>query len=514
MPERARAALGWTGWAALGALFGAAYLPGTCVAWAPWVVVAPLLHAAWRLTPGAAFLRGWAFGSAAWAAGMHWFPPTVALFLGVPPAAAFFLYLAACLVCGLGFAVLAAASSWSAPRGGPWRAWLAAAAAAVCLDAWFPELWEWYLGTGQVAYPVLAQAAAFGGPALLSWLIAGVNAGLAAAFSPAAGPARARPLLASLAVLAATAAAGALRLAALDAPSDAPALRVALIQGELPARFSEPESNIGDLPGYAAMTRAALAAAPADLVVWPESAFPGRVSLEPSGAWSGERPFGAVLGEALPSGPPLLLGAITERSSRSGRARRYNSALYADEARNLVAWADKVFLIPFGEFMPFGRRLPGLYSLSPGTWRLGRGRGPGVLPAPGAARLGVLICYEDMVPARARRMAAAGADVLVNITNDAWFTPAARESHFLFSRLRAVETGLPFVRAANGGVTALVDPAGRVRARLPASGSGPLAVDVRPGGRPAPAVRLGGLLFPLAAVLCAAAFLDTARGRG
>lgn len=448
---------------ALGAVFGAAYLVDSSLAWAPWVVIAPLLHAAWRQTPGGAFLRGWAYGTAAWAVGMHWFPPTVALFLGVSPVVAAFLYIAACLVCGLGFAVLAAAASLTPPAHGAWRAWLTAVGAAVCLDAWFPELWEWYLGTGQVAYPVLAQAAAFGGPAALSWLIAGTNAGLAAAFSPAGGEARVRPLLASLAALGLVSAAGALRLAHLETEEKGPpALRLVLVQGDLPPRLREPESNIGDLPGYSAKTAEALAAGPADLVVWPESAFPGRVTLEPSGPWVGELPFGLVLGRSLPPGPPVLLGGITERGPVGGRQRRFNSALYADGRRDLVAWVDKVYLIPFGEFMPLGRVAPWLRKLSPGTWRLGRGRGPGVLAGPQDSRLGALICYEDMVPARARRMAAAGADVLINITNDAWFTPAARESHFLFSRLRAVETGLPSVRAANGGVTAVVDAAGQI----------------------------------------------------
>lgn len=493
--------LRWAGWAALGAVCGWAYLPGAPVAWAPWLVIAPLFHAAWRMSPAAAFRRGWVYGTAGWAVGMHWFPPTVALFLGVSPAVAALLFIVACAACGLGWGALAAAAACVPPRRGNWPAWLAAAGAAVCLDAWFPELWEWYLGTGQVAYPVLAQAAAFGGTGALSWLIGGVNAGLALAFFPSGGETRVRPLLASLAVLALTAAAGAVRLATLErAAGEAQGLRVLLLHGDLPPRLEEPESNVGDLTGYAAKTAAALAEGGADLVVWPESAFPGRVTLEPSGAWVGEKPFGQVLGERVPPGPPLLLGAITERGPVGGRQRRYNSALYADERRDLVGWVDKAYLIPFGEFMPLGRLAPWLRRLSPATWSLGRGRGAGVVDGPLGSRLGALICYEDVVPERSRRMARAGASLLVNITNESWFTPAAQESHFLFSRLRAVETGLPFVRAANVGVTAFVDAAGRVRARLPTSGGRWLRADVPGGGRPAPGLALGDALFILGAL--------------
>ncbi|TBR22936.1 apolipoprotein N-acyltransferase [bacterium] len=476
--------------ALLGAAVGAAYLPGSPVAWLPWFGLAPLLFAAWRAGPARAFRLGWVWGTAGWLVGMHWLAPTTALFLGVPAPVAFLLYFAACLAVGTGFGVLAALAACAPPSKGLWSAWLTAVGAAATVDRWYPEFWPWSLGVGQVAYPVLAQTAAFGGPAALSCLIAAVNAGFAAA-AAGEGDTRARPLLASLAALFLAAGAGALRLAQVDASAKGPpSLRVTLVQGELPPRLREPESNIGDLPGYAAQTAAALAAAPADLVVWPESAFPGRVTLEPSGAWVGELPFGAVLGAALPPGPPVLLGAITERGPVGGRQRRYNTALYADGDRNLVGWVDKAYLIPFGEFMPFGRVGRALRRFSPGTWSLGRGRGPGVLAGPGDAVLGVPICYEDLIPARSRGMVLAGADVLIDVTNAAWFTPAARESHFLFSRMRAVETGLPSLVAANGGVTAFVDAAGRVSARLPEGRAGTLAVTVPTGRVPAPGLKV------------------------
>ncbi len=127
---------------------------------------------------------------------------------------------------------------------------------------------------------------------------------------------------------------------------------------------------------------------------------------------------------------------------------------------------DKVNLVPFGEFVPwpFGA-LTEKISKEAGDFAAGRG----VVVSPlGEHKIGAFICYESVFPNFVRRFAADGAEVLVNISNDGWFgKTAARRQHLEIVRMRAVENRRWILRAANDGITAAIDPAGRVRSTLP-----------------------------------------------
>ena len=130
--------------------------------------------------------------------------------------------------------------------------------------------------------------------------------------------------------------------------------------------------------------------------------------------------------------------------------------------------------------MPLGNRFPGLRALSPGTSNFAAGGDPALLAVGPLARLGTLICYEDVIPGPARAAVARGATLLMNLTNDAWYGETAEPfQHQALAIWRAVETRRDFVRATNTGLTSAITASGAVVAELPIFTRGALAVELR-----------------------------------
>lgn len=189
-------------------------------------------------------------------------------------------------------------------------------------------------------------------------------------------------------------------------------------------------------------------------VIWPESAAPFYFAPEHPQARK-------VMALARRSQTPLLLGAPTREDGASG-PRYYNSALAVDAAGQLRDAAHKSHLVPFGEYVPLGRYLPFIKRLAAGAGDFS----PGPLkPLQWADHaVGPLICYEAIFPQLARQLGLQGSQLLVHLTNDAWFgRSAAPWQHLAMARLRAVENRLWLVRAANTGISAVVGPAGGLR---------------------------------------------------
>jgi apolipoprotein N-acyltransferase len=208
----------------------------------------------------------------------------------------------------------------------------------------------------------------------------------------------------------------------------------------------------------------------ADLIVWPESSYP----------YALPRTFA----EDLPPGDPrrvrgdwttpLLFGSVTVTAgARTGKDRfPYNTALMMDAAGRITGTFDKVFLLVFGEYIPFYDYIPWFTEVFPDASNFNRGKDPAVFPFRLGGRdfrLGPLICYEDILPDFTRRAAALRPNLLVNITNDAWFGKTSEPyQHLALAVFRSVEHRLDMVRAVNTGVSAHVDAAGRVRMAGPA----------------------------------------------
>ncbi|MBA4791283.1 MAG: apolipoprotein N-acyltransferase [Rhizobiales bacterium] len=217
------------------------------------------------------------------------------------------------------------------------------------------------------------------------------------------------------------------------------------------------------------------------LLVWPESAFPFVYEREP---WARER-----IAQTLPDTVTLVTGAARYGPPPPGQTSFFfNSIRVIDGQGTVLQNADKVHLVPFGEYLPFQSMMEAL-----GFEQLTRQRGgfaSGLtlkpLALPGLPRAAPLICYEAIFPG-AVLPEGERPGFLLNVTNDAWFgaTPGPYQ-HFLQARLRAIEEGLPLVRAANTGISAVIDPLGRIVAALSLGEKGNLDVGLPPASETPP----------------------------
>jgi apolipoprotein N-acyltransferase len=210
-----------------------------------------------------------------------------------------------------------------------------------------------------------------------------------------------------------------------------------------------------------------------ELIVWPETAVPFLFTERPDAL--------TKLGEVLDKGQLLLTGAVRVEGSAGAGIRYYNSVLAIDDSGEIIDAVDKLHLVPFGEYVPF-RSVLGRLGVDklvelPGPFSAGTDRHTIKLPG-GAAAL-PFICYEIIFPGEGDKEAP-GSDLILNVTNDAWFgnTPGPYQ-HFRQAEIRAVELGLPMIRAANNGISAVVDAHGRVLDALAINAVGVLDATIK-----------------------------------
>ena len=236
------------------------------------------------------------------------------------------------------------------------------------------------------------------------------------------------------------------------------------------------------------------------VVIWPESALSFFIDESPQGL--------AELADLLPDGSSLVLGALRRDAQSAEPERRvYNSVLGLDSAANVVARYDKWRLVPGGEFLPFESILEPLgfrkVVTVPGSFT--SGPGPRNITLPGLPPAAVLICYEAIFP-HALIDPNERPAWIINVTNDGWFGKSSGPyQHFAQARLRAIEQGLPLLRAANTGISAIIDAKGRIVAELGLGVEGVLDGDVPQPLPPTLYARAGdwmlaGLLFLLAVI--------------
>lgn len=240
---------------------------------------------------------------------------------------------------------------------------------------------------------------------------------------------------------------------------------------------------------------------PLDLIVWPETMFrTSLVTFDPGYHLPAET--NRTTEEITAYGPqdlarlaarletPVLVGVdrvhfgVAALPGEAPPPRRYNSAALVSREGHIIGTYDKVHRVMFGEYIPFADWLPFLYRLTPLTGGIEPGRGPVILEWNGTW-YAPNICYETVIPHVIRRQAAAlvdgnrTADVLVNLTNDAWYWGSSElDMHLACGVFRAVETRKPLVIAANGGISAYIDRCGRIRAQSPRQQPDILLADV------------------------------------
>ncbi len=294
-----------------------------------------------------------------------------------------------------------------------------------------------------------------------------------------------RPLAMALVAFLGILAFGSYRLARAER-ADVAGVKLRIMQPNLPhgAKF-RPENGQAFLSHYIALSEGQAGAEPLGdagitALIWPESAFPFLLGLEPQAL--------VQIGAALPPGTVLVTGAAraglgpngTDASLwRSGELPEFFNAIQVVDGGVVTESYDKVHLVPFGEYLPFQSWLAPLgirqfvhipFGFDPGKERK-------LLSIPGLPKAAPLVCYEAIFPGEVVPPGAGQErpGLLLNVTNDGWFgTTAGPYQHFQLARLRTIEEGLPLVRAAGTGISAIVDAYGRIRKELPLGITGTL----------------------------------------
>jgi apolipoprotein N-acyltransferase len=282
---------------------------------------------------------------------------------------------------------------------------------------------------------------------------------------------------------------------ALVHPGSATGVRIRLVQPNVPQGEKYPLKyrlrnwfRLVDLSEAPART-------PPNIVVWPEAAPPFLITAAPEAL--------KQIGALTPDNRVLMTGTVRAQAGADGKFTYFNSFFIFSHGGQLIGVYDKSHLVPFGEYLPLPRMLHalGLSKLVEMPDGFGEGPGPRALGIPGAPKTDPLICYEIIFPG-----AVVGSERpgwIVNVTDDSWFGPSTGPyQHLLMARMRAIEEGLPIMRDANTGISAAIDPLGRVEAYLALGRMGFLDADLPRATSPTLYARLGDAGFLLLIVVC------------
>ena len=445
--------------AALSGLLLTLCFPRIGLALVAWVAVAPLLFLVANNGPAACFTLGWIAGVCHGASLLYWITYVINHYgnLPLPVSLVVFFLLVAYLALFPG--LFCASLAWLRQRGLVWPflapfLWVSLELGKGHLLTGFP--WE-NLGYSQYRLLSFIQIADLAGvygisfsltlsSALLYLMVFGQDQ------QPKMGV-RLFSIFLLVALVSAIYGYGRWRLSTLES-HPGPAFKVALVQGNIAQDTKwDPAFQQVTLEKYLRLTADAVEQQP-DLVVWPETATPFYFLADLQHTRD-------LIQEVERFKRPLLFGSPGFRR-KGERLKLYNRAYLLNGDGMVSGHYDKIHLVPFGEYVPWKNLLFFVDKLVQAAGDFASGGQAVVLELP-PARVGVLICYEAIFPELSRNLANAGANLLVNITNDAWFgRSSAPHQHLSMAVLRTVENRLPMVRCANTGISALIDASGRI----------------------------------------------------
>jgi len=433
-----------------------------------WIALVPLLVvlSGWSGRTGArpgqpprrAFLLGLTTGTLSFIGTIYWTSTVVRQFGGVPLPLSVLAMLLLALYLGLFPAVAALITARFVARGGPAglllfaAPWVATEFFRGYLFGGFP----WVpLGNSQVTVLPIAQLASALGVYGVSALVAFVNASIAYALLTS-GSGRVKALVTAVVVVFGTGAWGAWRIADGAITRQGTPLRVGLVQGNIAQEDKwDPSQARRIFTTHIAMTREAVAKG-AEYVIWPESSTPFMFEEDSGGA-------AALRSLAREVGVPIQFGS--DQVERGSSPRLYNAAFLLRPDGEIAAVYRKIHLVPFGEYIPFRSWL---FFVSPLVESLAEfAPGGSIVMLPLRDHLtSTAICYEVVYPSLIREAVEAGSELLTTITNDGWYGhSSAPYQHFAMASMRAIEQGRYLARAANTGISGIVDPYGRVVAQ-------------------------------------------------
>jgi apolipoprotein N-acyltransferase len=424
------------------------------------IALVPLRLALLGQTPKRAFWLGWLSGLVMITLGFYWMVDMMKQFSGFSAPICMLLLLIVNAFEGGRMGLFA----WLFARGTqrfPKHAGLLFLSALVTSELTFPVLFFWSFGAVLHKAPLFTQVADLGGVFAVTLVVTAANFGLA---EPLVARIERRPvnLRAALPYLLVPVVAGLyglLRIHQVDQRvAAAPKAEIGLVQADMSLMEKRTHHDEGMMRHLQA-TRELTSKQHLDLVVWSETSVMGAM-LEDQAARIVPRAFAARLHV------PVLFGAVLVKPVSDAREYAYyNSALITGRDGEVHGRYDKQELVPFSEHMPFGHEIPKLYEISPNSGKFDPGESNEPLPL-GDHLIATLICNDDVVPALGNRVTKnPNVDLLANLTNDAWFGDTTEPwIHLALAEFRAIEHRRFFVRSTNSGVSAFIDPVGRVLA--------------------------------------------------
>ncbi len=463
--------------AVLSGVFYWAAFPGTDLWPFAFVCWAPLIVAIRGQTPRMALMLGLLQGLTCNVLGFYWLLSMLQTFSGFPLPLCGLFMLILCAYQGGRMGLMAWLHA-RAERNG-WPAGVVFVSSLAASELLYPLLFPWYTGAQTHKVPILMQLADLAGPIGIGVALAGGSvlvAELVWSKTDARPVDRVRIGLGLLGPIVLVLY-GAVRLPMVQRAIDAaPKARVGLVQGNLALTGSERRDS-GKI--HRDLTRKLERAGKLDLVVWSETAVNYLIPEEILSPVL-QRNVLVGFGEKIES--PVLTGVVIRRGgpTRKQGAKIYNSAALIHPDGKIEGTYDKTYLLAFGEYLPFGETFPKLYEMSPNSGQLTPGKRLDSIPF-GSHMITVLICYEDILPRFTNAIVNQGnPDLLVNMTNDAWFGQTTEPAiHLALAKYRAVEHRRFLVRATNSGVSAFIDPIGRSFEETPVFEEAARAGDVR-----------------------------------
>ena len=467
LPRSLPVPLGWAlGLAALEALLYFIAFPGI-IDWWPTVLITfvPLLIAFRGQTVKRATLIGLFAGFIMSWEGFWWLNEMLKNFSGFNVALCALFTTILCAYQAGRYAFMGWLYARASQRG--WPASVVACGAFVASEQLFPLLFPWYLADCVHGMPTFAQSADLGGPVFCGLLLFGSSLALEEIIVAKWFERRKvyAPVVAfGLTATALSAVYGFVRVRQIDARAQAaPAVHIGYVQSNLGLMQNYTRPDVAMQRNFK-MTRE-LKDKGVELVVWSESSVTRGANAD-----TYRDDYRDYVGRR--TGVPTIFGGIIfepDPGKPYGKhyERLYNTALSTNARGDITGRYDKEFLLAFGEYLPFGETFPVLYEWSPNSGHFSTGTSLEPLPietSDGVHNVSVLICYEDIIQSFTNRMVHhADPELLVNMTNDAWFGDTSEPwEHLALSQFRAVEHHRYFIRATNSGVSAIIDPVGRV----------------------------------------------------
>lgn len=507
----------------LGALSGLLYslsIPRADLSLFAWVCLVPCFYALHRTThQGEAQPRTWvrralelglAFGVVSGFGRVYWICETLTNYGALAQSEAIFTTAALILYLGLYpisfFLLIARFLRFRSPI----FAWICACIWVVLewAQSWVISGFPWeLLGYSQYRNLPLLQTVSLTGIYGVSFLITLFNASFSQVLIF-----KKRPLVyvgPPLFLLVLTLTLGHIRLQELDTSSDEDSVHIGIIQGNVPqgVKWKAGRSR-RSTEKYVQLTRQLVDgededSPPLDLIIFPETALPFPLH-DPAY----DNYLQSILSLVREIQIPLLVGALESTSEHE----TLNRAFLIDVEGQVVGSYDKVHLVPFGEYLPLPWLFEYMQGLTAESGAFAHGRGFSSLPLPlkngRTLPFGVFICFESVFPDITRALVQEGAQFIVNTTNDAWFGhTAAPHQHLSMAIVRAVETGRPLLRAANTGISAVVEPSGKIKQATQLFETAALSATITPRDELTPYVRYGDIFVGLCGLALAACAL-------